>query len=69
MIKKLVSIILFVFSVSYISIATVNDNQADTLFVISEGIAALPEIPEENLTLSQKIDAEFTPIVEDLGEV
>lgn len=69
MIKKIVSVILFVFAASFIEAVAENNKQADTLFVISEGIAVKSEIPETDLTLSQKIDREFTPIVEDLGEI
>lgn len=69
MIKELVSIILFVFAASYIATADVSDKQADTLFVFSEGIAVQSEIPDEDLTLSQKIDRAFTPIVDGLGVI
>lgn len=69
MIKKLLSIILFVFAVSYFATAKDIDKQADTLFVISEGIAVQSEIPDADLTLSQRIDRAFTPIVDGLGVV
>lgn len=69
MIKKLVSIILFVFAASHIATATDNIKQADTLFIINEGIAVKSEIPETDLTLSQEIDRAFTPIVDGLGVV
>lgn len=69
MIKKLVSITLFVFAASYIATATDNIKQADTLFIINEGIAVKSEIPETDLTLSQEIDRAFTPIVDGLGVV
>lgn len=69
MIKKLVSIVSFIFAVSCIATATDNLKQADTLFVIGEGIAIKSEIPDGDLTYSQKIDSAFTPVVEDLEEV
>ncbi len=69
MIKKSASIIFLVFIASYFASASDNDKQADTLFVINEGIAVQSEIPDGDLTLSQKIDRAFTPIVDGLGVV
>lgn len=69
MIKKFISIFLFLFAVSISTIVAQNDRQADTLFIISEGIAVTSEIPETDLTLSQEIDEAFTPIVDGLEVV
>lgn len=68
MIKKIALIILLVFTASFFAFAS-NNSQADTLFVLNEGIAATSELPDTDLTLSQKIDKAFTPIVEGLGVV
>ncbi len=69
MIKKFISIFLFLIAVSISTIVAQNDRQADTLFIISEGIAVTSEIPETDLTLSQEIDEAFTPIVDGLEVV
>lgn len=69
MIKNIVSIVLLIFTTSFFAVASNNDNQADTLFVLSEGIAVTSEVPETDLTLSQQIDRAFTPIVDGLGIV
>lgn len=69
MIKKITSILILIFTISFFPYATNNDNQADTLFVLSEGVAIKSELPETDLTLSQQIDRAFTPIVDGLGIV
>lgn len=69
MIKKFISIFILLIAAFSTTIATENENQADTLFVISEGIAVKSEIPETDLTLSQEIDRAFTPIVDGLEVV
>ena len=69
MIKKLIPIVLLILATSLYAVASENDRQADTLFVLSEGIASIPELPVADLTLSQQIDRAFTPIVDGLGIV
>ncbi len=69
MIKNIASIVLLIFTTSFFAIASNNDSQADTLFVLSEGIASTTELPKTDLTLSQQIDRAFTPIVDGLGIV
>ena len=69
MIRKISSIVLLIFATSFFTFASNNDNQADTLFVLSEGIATETELPDTDLTLSQQIDKAFTPIVDGLGVV
>ena len=67
MIKRIATFILLTFSLAYFANAT--NNTADTLFVINEGIAATSDVPETDITLSQRIDQAFTPIVAGLGVV
>ncbi|MFK5856071.1 MAG: alanine:cation symporter family protein, partial [Bacteroidota bacterium] len=69
MIKKLLSILLIVFALSNVSLASSNNTKADTLFVTNEGFAVRSEIPDRDLTFSQKIDKAFTPIVDALDIV
>ena len=67
MLKKLVPIILL--SIISVFVVAQNNNHSDTLFVMEEGIAIESEIPNSELTGSQKIDKVFAPIVEGLGVV
>ena len=67
MIKRIATIILLTFSLAYFANAT--NNTADTLFVLNEGIAATSDVPKTDITLSQRIDQAFTPIVAGLGVV
>jgi len=69
MIKKALLFALFIFSVSHITFAVNNDTKVDTLFVSDEGFAVKSELAETNLTLSQKIDKAFTPIVDALDVI
>ncbi|MBC8321749.1 MAG: alanine:cation symporter family protein [Bacteroidetes bacterium] len=69
MTKKLILIVLLIVTASYSTSASNNNNQGDTLFVLSEGVAVRTELPDTELTVSQKIDRAFTPIVNGLGVV
>ncbi len=69
MIKKVISIVLLVIATSQFTFALGADVKSDTLFVDSQGYAIESEIPETNLTFSQKIDRAFTPVVDLLDVV
>ena len=67
MTKNLISITL-IFSAFLLLIKPVNaQSHTDTLFVINEGIATENIYTGDDLTLSQRIDKAFTPIVDGLG--
>ncbi len=67
MIKRIATIILLTFSLAYFANAT--NNTADTLFVLSEEITSTSDLPYKDITLSQRIDQAFSPIVAGLGVV
>lgn len=67
MTKKIIPIIIL-FLTSTFAFAG-NNQQSDTLYVASETLAFESELPEEDITSSQRIDAIFSPIVEGLGDV
>ncbi len=69
MIKNLVLIFLLISSVSVFATVPNVEKDADTLFILSEGIATSADLPDGDLTLSQRIDKAFTPIVDGLGIV
>ncbi len=69
MIKKVISIVLLVIATSQFTFVLGADVKSDTLFVDSQGYAIESEIPETNLTFSQKIDRAFTPVVDILDVV
>ncbi|NQU31837.1 MAG: alanine:cation symporter family protein, partial [Bacteroidetes bacterium] len=69
MIKNLVLIIILISSVSVFATVPDDEKNADTLFILNEGVAAITALPEGDLTLSQRIDEAFTPIVNGLGIV
>lgn len=69
MIKKIASIALLVLATSCFAHASNNDNNADTLFIFSEGVAVKTELPETDFTLSQIIDQKFSPVVAELDSI
>lgn len=60
---RILTIITFLFFTVSTTFASNDNDQADTLFVLNEGVAVESEISDNELTLSQQIDAKFTRLV------
>ncbi len=69
MIKKFASITLILLATSFWTNHIIAQSKQDTLFVTNEGIATITDYTDTDLTLSQRIDKAFTPIVDGLGVV
>lgn len=69
MMKKIVQIVFLVFASFSFIYASNNDMRGDTLFTDNTDVATESVIPKTDLTLSQKIDKAFTPIVASLEVV
>ena len=69
MIKKVASLLTILFAMSYFANASGSASESDTLFTDTQGFAIESKINDKDLTLSQKIDRAFTPIVDALDVV
>ncbi len=69
MIKKFISITLILFSTTILASTTIPEHKTDSISVLKEIDAINKVIEEEALTISQRIDRAFTPVVDGLSVV